>query len=140
MIIDKKLYAEHKSRCNVMLQGKEPEGILAILNRDDEPSRSKYFKGNIEKQDEETREKTKKKTKRKKNNVFIKEFKEIRESILERDQHKCTVCGSEKNLHVHHKIHRKHGGTNNFDNLATLCKWCHAEQHRSEPVYNIMTK
>ncbi len=25
-----------------------------------------------------------------------------RDSVLERDHHKCTVCGSKKNLQVHH--------------------------------------
>lgn len=53
---------------------------------------------------------------------------------------KCALCGSKKELQVHHKTHRKHGGTNAPDNLMLLCDLCHAEQHRGEPVYNLMIK
>lgn len=71
---------------------------------------------------------------------FEKEFDSIRPSILERDSFKCVECGSNKNLHVHHIVHRKDGGTNDPDNLVTLCRWCHADRHKGEPVYKIMTK
>ena len=81
-----------------------------------------------------------KKRRRKKKTQFAKEFDEIRPSILERDGYKCTECGGNKNLHVHHIVHKSKGGTNNPDNLITLCKWCHAERHKDEPVYNLMTK
>lgn len=77
---------------------------------------------------------------RNKKSGFEKEFDATRPSILERDNYKCVECGSNKNLHVHHIVHRKNGGTNDPDNLVTLCKWCHAERHKDEPVYHIMTK
>ena len=80
------------------------------------------------------------KNRRNKNSAFNKEFESVRGSILERDNFKCVECGGNKDLHVHHVVHRKHGGTNDPDNLVTLCKWCHAEHHKDEPVYKIMTK
>jgi hypothetical protein len=61
-------------------------------------------------------------------------------AALKRDKFKCTKCKSKQGLHVHHIIHRKNGGTNEEDNLLTLCELCHAEAHRGEPVYNIMIK
>jgi 5-methylcytosine-specific restriction endonuclease McrA len=65
---------------------------------------------------------------------------EVRETVLKRDGYKCTKCNCKKNLHVHHIIHRKDGGTDDIMNLLTLCDLCHAEEHKGEPVYNIMIK
>jgi 5-methylcytosine-specific restriction endonuclease McrA len=62
----------------------------------------------------------------------------IRTSVLNRDKHKCVECGSKKGLHIHHKKHRSKGGTDDLENLMTLCELCHTEQHRGEPVYNVM--
>lgn len=71
---------------------------------------------------------------------FDKEYNEVRVTILERDDYKCTECGCDKHLHVHHIIHRKDGGTNDENNLVTLCKWCHAEKHKDQSVYKLMEK
>ncbi|GAB7057357.1 hypothetical protein JCM16163A_41060 [Paenibacillus sp. YK5] len=65
---------------------------------------------------------------------------ELRQQILERDGKKCSKCSSKQKLHVHHIVHREDGGSNEPDNLITLCDICHAEEHRGEPVYNIMIK
>jgi 5-methylcytosine-specific restriction endonuclease McrA len=54
------------------------------------------------------------------------EWVEVRVAVLERDEHRCTQCGSVNNLHVHHYQARRHGGTNQMDNLQTLCECCHA--------------
>jgi len=79
-------------------------------------------------------DKPKKKKKRKSN----KTPPETRLAVLERDNHTCTVCGSKEYLYVHHIEHKKHGGTHDMNNLTTLCEECHAEQHKGEPVYNLM--
>jgi len=47
-------------------------------------------------------------------------------TVLERDNYRCVSCGSPHNLHVHHVRSRKHHGTNQMDNLQTLCESCHA--------------
>lgn len=63
---------------------------------------------------------------------------ETRALVLKRDKKKCVRCGCRKNLHVHHKIHREHGGTDDLDNLETLCDICHMEEHREDHVYGLM--
>lgn len=78
--------------------------------------------------------------KNKKRNKYIREFKVIRDEILERDNHICIECGSDDNLQIHHIVHRKNGGKNESENLQTLCAKCHSEKHKNETVYNIMKK
>ena len=41
----------------------------------------------------------------------------------------CMQCGSKNNLHLHHKIPKSYGGTNEIDNLVTLCNKCHLKSH-----------
>ena len=41
----------------------------------------------------------------------------------------CLLCGTGKDLHAHHLIQRKHGGTNVAENKAYLCKGCHEDVH-----------
>lgn len=50
---------------------------------------------------------------------------------LVRDGYSCTMCGSDKNVIVHHKDDsRKTGVLNNsLDNLTCLCKFCHSIVH-----------
>ena len=71
-------------------------------------------------------------------------FWDIREYILERDNHTCQNCGKRTDfkrkddfgysqgnkviLEVHHIVSRKIGG-NRPDNLVTLCKECHDGYH-----------
>lgn len=58
-----------------------------------------------------------------------------RREVLSRDNEKCTVCGREESLHVHHiRPFRKfddYKEANNIQNLVTLCSTCHvyAEKH-----------
>ena len=66
--------------------------------------------------------------------------KTIKEFVLKRDKQRCTKCRTKESLHVHHIKHRVDGGTDEPSNLTTLCDMCHAEEHRGEPVYNIMIK
>jgi group II intron reverse transcriptase/maturase len=55
------------------------------------------------------------------------DWAETRLAVLARDQYRCTQCGSQDNLHVHHCQARRHGGTHQMDNLLTLCAQCHAQ-------------
>jgi 5-methylcytosine-specific restriction endonuclease McrA len=58
----------------------------------------------------------------------LREWKTLRNVILERDRDRCTVCSATSHLHVHH-IDRD--PTNDApDNLITLCETCHARAHR----------
>lgn len=54
-----------------------------------------------------------------------------RQTILERDQHKCVLCGSEFNLQVHHTKYHSDKKAWEYPNstLVTLCKECHQKVH-----------
>jgi hypothetical protein len=52
--------------------------------------------------------------------------------VLDRDNHTCQNCknkSKDKKLEVHHIIYRKNGGSDEQDNLITLCKSCHDGVH-----------
>lgn len=54
---------------------------------------------------------------------------EIRDRVLDRDEHTCRNCGSSSNLVVHHIVPIEATGTNHLRNLATLCRECHRHAH-----------
>lgn len=61
----------------------------------------------------------------------------LRHEILDRDKRACRVCGATPELdrvplQVHHKLPVAQGGTNDADNLITLCSNCHAGRHAVE--------
>lgn len=50
--------------------------------------------------------------------------------VMERDGHKCRMCGRSEGLaDVHHIIKRSQGGDDSADNLMTLCRSCHNKEH-----------
>ena len=50
----------------------------------------------------------------------------VRKEVLERDGHRCIVCGSNYGLQIAHYISRARGGLGNARNLATMCVSCHS--------------
>jgi hypothetical protein len=52
--------------------------------------------------------------------------------ILVRDDFTCQLCGTRRNLQVHHVQRRSQGGTHAAENLLTLCATCHETVHRGE--------
>ena len=62
----------------------------------------------------------------------------IKKSVLERDEYKCKVCECQnERLEVHHILRRKLGGTNDSDNLITLCVDCHRAIDTGDEEYAI---
>ena len=79
----------------------------------------------------------------------------IRDMILERDGHRCVVCGileegyvpqedmetcfipnhGRSTTEVHHIIRREDGGTNHMTNLITLCSTCHSKTKSSKAIF-----
>jgi 5-methylcytosine-specific restriction endonuclease McrA len=57
------------------------------------------------------------------------DYQDLRENVLRRDGWRCQLCGSRRNLEVHHKEFRSHGGTDDERNLITLCSDCHGPIH-----------
>lgn len=45
--------------------------------------------------------------------------------VLQRDDNKCQITGIDFGLHIHHKIPRMFGGTDELDNLITISDSIH---------------
>jgi 5-methylcytosine-specific restriction endonuclease McrA len=60
-----------------------------------------------------------------------KEWYYVRDRVLERDRHKCTNCGTRRDLQVHHKEYIKglKAWEYNDSYLVTLCDVCHRIEH-----------
>ena len=58
-----------------------------------------------------------------------------REAIINRDNYTCQICGKKNiRLEVHHIIFRSQGGTDDENNLITLCGDCHNGIHNGKIV------
>ncbi len=58
-------------------------------------------------------------------------WKAKRLEILERDGHKCAMCGGTTYLQVHHKIYEPiNPWESRNDDLITICNSCHKEWHK----------
>ena len=55
-----------------------------------------------------------------------------RQEIFERAGRRCVSCGSSDNLTLDHIIPRSKGGTNDDDNLQTLCRRCNCTKHNRQ--------
>lgn len=61
------------------------------------------------------------------------EWQQARRRTLRGDQYRCQHCGRREgnaDLHVHHIRPVEKGGTNDLENLTTLCLLCHNKLHR----------
>ena len=52
--------------------------------------------------------------------------------VRNRDHNCCRKCGRQDSLHVHHIFAAFDGGSNDLENLSTLCASCHQEWHSYE--------
>ena len=60
-----------------------------------------------------------------------------RSAILHRDNYTCQCCGKKNcRLEVHHIKFKSNGGTNDEENLITLCEDCHKGIHAGTVVLN----
>lgn len=59
---------------------------------------------------------------------------EQRARIHARDGHKCLGCGSKENLNIDHNIALIRGGTDDDDNLQTLCGSCNSSKGEKSMV------
>lgn len=65
--------------------------------------------------------------------------KKIKEKVFERDEGKCVECSADNNLHYHHIKRYASGGKDTVENLMLLCARCHAEEHKGERSYHLLT-
>ena len=60
-------------------------------------------------------------------------FENVKQYVLTRDKRACQHCGKNNTkLEVHHIKFRSQGGTDNTDNLITLCIKCHNNLHNNK--------
>jgi 5-methylcytosine-specific restriction protein A len=65
-------------------------------------------------------------------------WKELRRSILERDNFRCQFCGlggktSDIILEIDHILEKSKGGSDDPSNLRVLCQKCHMIRHNKTP-------
>ena len=58
-------------------------------------------------------------------------WKDIRRQRLAMDGFQCSICGTAKNLDVHHLTYERLGHED-LDDLVSLCKRCHAIVHEKD--------
>ncbi len=66
-----------------------------------------------------------------------------RREVLARDRHQCRRkgCGHTGYLHIHHLVPRVEGGSNDSENLVTLCSACHHLWHeRGGDLASLLTE
>ena len=59
----------------------------------------------------------------------------VRTNILVRDGGRCKICGTRRDLEVHHIKYRSEGGTHDEDNLITLCDEHHRLVHSNKKLF-----
>lgn len=70
-------------------------------------------------------------------------FENTKAMVLNRDNYTCQCCkGKHKDskLEVHHIIYRSHGGSDEEENLITLCHTCHKALHEGSIVLKLTGK
>ncbi len=70
-------------------------------------------------------------------------FENTKAMVLNRDGYKCHICKTKKQgvkLEVHHIIFRSNGGSDDADNLITLCHDCHKKLHDGKVKLNLKGK
>lgn len=66
---------------------------------------------------------------------------QIRHAVNRRDRRTCTQCGSRRYLHFHHLLKVSEGGTDDLENLTTLCSACHQNvHHEADAVHRHRTQ
>jgi 5-methylcytosine-specific restriction endonuclease McrA len=63
----------------------------------------------------------------------------LKEKVKERDRFRCTKCGSNDDLEVHHKNYDRFK-QEKLEDLITLCKKCHIKHHKLERSKKIPEK
>ena len=68
-------------------------------------------------------------------------FANARAHALDRDNYTCQHCGARHTrLEVHHIVFRSQGGSDDLDNLITLCEDCHHNLHKGKVKLKVKCK
>lgn len=63
--------------------------------------------------------------------ILSEDWNTKRKSRLAKDNYQCAICGTGKNLSVHHITYERLG-SERLDDLITLCKDCHKQVHKND--------
>lgn len=66
--------------------------------------------------------------------------KEISSKVYERDDWHCRRCNRNCNLTPHHVVYQSAGGTDELNNLLTLCITCHNDVHEGRIIVWVLKK
>ena len=61
----------------------------------------------------------------KKEELYSKDWDDIRKIVYSRDGHRCVLCGKKGRLHAHHIVPVRVSHDNSLNNLVTVCEKCH---------------
>lgn len=61
-------------------------------------------------------------------------WRELRAQRLRMDGYKCSICGSAKNVQVHHVAYPEVYGSEGMDDLMSVCGPCHSRLHKGEEI------
>lgn len=70
-------------------------------------------------------------------------FANTKSFVLNRDNYKCQHCkgkSKDSKLEVHHMVYRSNGGSDEQENLITLCSTCHYKLHHGEITLKLKGK
>jgi len=59
----------------------------------------------------------------------LESYRRLHRQVLQRDGWRCQICGSGQRLQVHHQKFRSQWGSDEEQNLITLCATCHGRIH-----------
>jgi 5-methylcytosine-specific restriction endonuclease McrA len=60
--------------------------------------------------------------------------------VYERDGWKCRHCNRREGLTPHHVVYQSRQGSDDLNNLMTLCLWCHNDIHDHRLKIEIILK
>ncbi len=62
---------------------------------------------------------------RKREELYSKNWDNIRKIVYTRDNHRCVMCGKKGKVHAHHIVPVRVSHDNSLSNLVTVCEKCH---------------
>lgn len=62
--------------------------------------------------------------------TWARDWRLLRDKILQRDNYKCKKCGNKNQLEIHHIVPYEIIKNHSEKNLITLCKSCHTKEER----------
>ena len=62
---------------------------------------------------------------KRKQELYSRNWDDIRKMVYTRDNHRCVMCGRKGKVHAHHIVPVKVSRDNSLSNLVTVCERCH---------------